>query len=119
MTFKVQSELRQVKDIEPTQMKLIKAFMQGAIYSWVKNNGNSPFAVRDLVGGENTYWEGTPLISLFKKHEAIGKNNDDANEDAGKDIGWIVKSLLDEDKREFERIEGYVNSYKCVGEIKI
>ncbi|MFZ1492655.1 MAG: hypothetical protein WAU60_04490 [Candidatus Competibacter denitrificans] len=90
--------------------------MQGAIYSWAKNRPNEPFAVRDVMGGENFFWEGTPLIALYEKHIKLGKTNDSAIEDAAKDLGWIVKSVLARDKRTY-RLEkaGLVNSYTWVG----
>ena len=47
------SELRDVHGIDDTQKRLIKTFMQGAVYCWIKNQKNEPFAVRDLMDGEN------------------------------------------------------------------
>lgn len=53
MAFKEYSELREVHGISDIHKSLIKAFMQGAVYSWVKNRKGDSFAVRDLMGGEN------------------------------------------------------------------
>ena len=53
------------------------------------------------MGGENFFWEGTPLIVLYEKHIALGKSNDSAIEDAAKDLGWLVKSVLSNDKRTY------------------
>jgi hypothetical protein len=110
------SELRDVYGISDTDKALIKAFMQGAVYCWVKNRKDEPFAVRDLMGGENFEWEGTPLHVLYEKHISGGKDNASAIEAAAKDLGWLVKSVLADDKRTFIPSKaGLVNSYHWVG----
>lgn len=115
MALTEQSELREVHGISDINKSLIKVFMQGTIYCWVKNRREEPFAVRDLMGGINTNWEGTPLQVLYDKHSEAGKDDESANEDAAKDLGWLVKSVLAEDKRIFEaRKAGLVNSYRWV-----
>jgi hypothetical protein len=113
MAIKPESELRDVHGIDNNQKTLIKAYMQGAIYSWVKNRKGESFAVRDLVGGENYNWEGTPLFVLWEKQIKLGKKGDDATTDAAKDLGWLTKTVLAEDKRTF-MVEkaGMVNSYR-------
>ena len=102
MTLLQPSEIRDVHGITNEQKDLIKAYLQGAVYSWVKNRKGEQFAARDLEGGENYEWEGTPLIVLYEKHIALGKAIDAAVEDAGKDLGWLLKAVLSEDKRHFE-----------------
>lgn len=110
------SQLRDVKGISDTEKSLIRAFMQGAIYSWAKNRKDEPFAVRDLVGGENFEWEGTPLIALYKKHINGGKDNESAIEAAAQDLGWLTKAVLAEDKRRFTAGKaGLVSHYRWVG----
>ena len=117
MTLPEGSELRRVSGLSETDRKLINAFIQGAVYCWVKNRKGEWFAVRDLVGGENTDWSGTPLQSIYQKHREAGKSRDDAFEASAKDIGWIVKAVLSEDERRFEvNAGGYTNSYRwCEG----
>ena len=116
MTFISQSKLQTVSCISDEDIQLIKAFMQGTIYSWIKNRKDEWFAVRDLMGGENFEWQGTPLYVLYLKHVNSGKNEDDAIKGAAIDLGWIVKSLLSEDKRTFEStVAGQVSTYKWVG----
>lgn len=116
MAINPESELRDVRDITNLEKSLIKAYMQGAIYSWIKNRKDEPFAVRNLAGGENYDWSGTPLIALWEKQIKLGKKGDDATEDAAKDLGWLTKTVLAEDKRTFtvEKV-GMVNSYRWVG----
>lgn len=110
------SELRDVHGITDTEKSLIKAFMQGAVYSWVKNRKDERFAVRDLVGGENFEWGGTPLVVLYEKHINLGKNNESAIEQAAKDLGWLTKSVLADDKRTFEAGDaGLARCYRWIG----
>lgn len=97
------SQLRTVKGITQKQVSLIMAFLQGAVYSWAKNRKDEQFAVRDLVGGDNFEWEGTPLIVLYEKHVALGEDNESAITDAAKDLGWLLKSVLDADKPLYNR----------------
>ena len=116
MALNPPSDLRDVRGIGDTENTLIKAFMQGAVYSWVKNRKDEPFAVRDLVGGENFDWDETPLIVLYEKHINEGKDNASAIEAAAKDLGWLVKTVLAEDKRTFIPSKaGLVNHYRWVG----
>jgi hypothetical protein len=117
MALNPSSELRDVYGISDTEKSLIKAFMQGAVYSWVKNREDESFAVRDLVGGANFDWDGTPLIVLYEKHFKAGKDKASAIEAAAKDLGWLVKTVLDEDKRTFiPSKSGLVSHYQWVGD---
>lgn len=115
MSLILDSDLRDVHGIDDDTKAQIKAFIQGAIYCWVKNRKGQPFAVRDLVGGENGNWSGTPLRALYQKHIEQGKGADVANDAAGRDIGWLVKSVLADDKRTLKtEKDGRVNSYRWV-----
>ena len=110
------SELRDVYGIDDFQKQQILAFMQGAVYCWVKNHKDEPFVVRDLMGGENFDWDGTPLYALYQKHIDAGKDNNSAIESAAKDLGWLVKTMLSDDKRTYEASKaGLVSSYRWVG----
>ena len=110
------SQLREVSGLSPDELALIRAFIQGAVYSWVKNRKGEWFALRDLVGGENFDWGGTPLQPLYDKHIAAGKSEKEAMEAAAIDIGWIAKSVLEEDRRTFSVDAGYVNKYRWDGQ---
>lgn len=110
------SALRDVHGIDDNQKRLIKAFMQGAVYCWVKNRKGEPFTLRDLVGGENFEWGGTPLLALYQKYITAGRANDSAIECAARDLGWLLKTVLEEDKRTFETAKaGLVSSYRWLG----
>src|ERR1039458_893183 len=89
--------------------------MVGYPYSWVKNRKGKKLAVRDLVGGENFEWKGTPLYVLYQKHIDAGKDNESAIKSAARDLGWLVKTVLSEDKRTFEAGKGgLVSTYRWV-----
>lgn len=116
MSLLPQSEIRDVHGIGDDQKTLIRAYMQGAAYSWVKNRKDEWFAVRDLVGGDNYDWDRTPLQVLYDKHTALGKTHDGSAEGAAKDLGWIVKRVLEDDKRTFEtKKDGLVRHYRWIG----
>jgi hypothetical protein len=110
------TKLRHKFGISDDQLHSIKCYLQGAVYCWVKNRKDEIFAARDLVGGENWDWKGTPLYCLYEKHYHAGKNDAAAIDEAGKDLGWILKSVLSEDKRRFETHEkGLTKDYRWTG----
>lgn len=62
--------------------------------------------------GENYHWGGTPLIDIFYKHE---NNSDDPVKEAGKDCGWLLKKVINDDKRNFEaKKENMIRKYRWV-----
>ncbi|KAF3984802.1 MAG: hypothetical protein HFP81_00255 [Methylococcales symbiont of Hymedesmia sp. n. MRB-2018] len=115
MALVKKSKLRKDFDISPEDLKAVKNFLQGAVYCWVKNRKDEFFAARDLMGGDNFNWRGTPLYCLYKKHIGKGKTKEAAIDEAGKDLGWVLKSVLAEDKRTFESCDkGLAKGYKWV-----
>ena len=115
MTLKVESKMRYNFKICDEDLTAIKNFLQGAVYCWIKNKEDELFAVRDLMGGENFDWDRTPLYCLYKKHKKLGKDNNGAIKEAGKDLGWILKLVLKDDKRLFESCDkGMTKGYKWV-----
>lgn len=103
-------------NLSSSDVENIKNFVQGAFYCFCKNCPNEYFAAKDLFGGENYFWQGTPLIKLYNYH--AHKRINDAGKMAGKDIGWILLDVLHYDKREFELRKGYVNEYRWTGKEK-
>ncbi len=101
MAIRPRSTIRQVKGITAEQEQLMRAYLQGAVYSWAKNRSGDQFAARDLFGGVNAKWEETPLCPLYEKHRALGKSVKKAINAAGVDCGWLLKSVLAEDRRHF------------------
>lgn len=112
------SEIRDVTGLDQAKKDAIYHFLQGAVYCWCKNRPNEWFAMRDLMGGDNYYWEGTPLLTLYQKHkDVLGKEWEDAVTGAAKDSGWLLKRVIEDDKRNFEtKKEGLVRMYKWDGD---
>jgi hypothetical protein len=109
MSLKDFSEIREVSGISPVQLTDIMNFLQGAVYCWCKNRPEEWFSIRDLMGGDNFFWDGTPLYCLYKKHENISSDPIDA---AGKDSGWILKKVIHEDKRKYDsRRDALIRQY--------
>lgn len=103
------TEIREVNGISEEQKKRILDFLQGAVYCWCKNRKDEWFAARDLLGGENYFWQGTPLLALYEKTKDVKQ--------AGKDAGWLLKKVICEDKRSFQtKKEGLVRQYRWNGD---
>ena len=115
MSLIPKTDIRNVSGIPEEKMELIRAFLQGAVYSWVKNRPGEEFRASDLVGGENFEWRGTPLYVLYEKHEEKGKSPEEAIAAAGRDLGWILKSVLEDDKRHFHAGKGWSATYRWKG----
>jgi len=112
MVLTPSSQLREVTGVCDDDRVAIRHFLQGAVYCWCKNRPHEWFSLRDLMGGENYHWEGTPMIALYRKHEA---NSPDPVKSAGKDGGWLLKSVIDDDSRTFETREAnLIREYRWV-----
>jgi hypothetical protein len=104
--------------INESEIDRIKSYLQGAVYCWCKNcktDDQIPkwFAARDLFGGDNYYWEGTPLFQLYKWHEDSGA--DDPVNMAGRDVGHLLKTFIYYDKRKFNTRKSYTREYQWTG----
>jgi len=102
MTLVLKSTIKNVTGVTNTELQRICDYLQGAVYCWCKNRSGEWFSVRELFGGENFDWKGTPMIVLFNKHKTKGKSDAVAISHAGRDAGWILKKVLEDDQREFE-----------------
>lgn len=96
------TDIKPVEGISVENLQRIKDFLQGSVRCWCKNRKGEWFFLRDLVGGDNYDWSNTPLIVLYLKHEAIEDDEDEAIKKAGYDAGWLLKTVLKEEAREFE-----------------
>jgi hypothetical protein len=56
--------------------------LQGAVYFWCKNRKNEWFAARDVLGGDNYYWQSAPMYLLCEKSENV--------EQVGKEQGVVA-----------------------------
>jgi hypothetical protein len=95
------SEVRDVPGLSDAEKLRIRDFLQGAVYCWCKNRKGDWFSLRHLMGGDNFYWQGTPLVVLFNKHIAAGSADAEAVEKAGREGGWLLKRVIADDKRAF------------------
>lgn len=96
------SKIREVKGISQSEKQRIMDYLQGAVYCWCKNHQKEWFSARDFLSAQNYNWQGTPMQVLYQKHIEKGKDSDDSVKGAGKDAGWILKKVIDQDKRSFE-----------------
>jgi len=111
------SEIREVTAITEVERQRICDFLQGAVYCWAKNRVSEWFALRDLMGGSNFFWNKTPLIILWDKHKMTGLNDDEALIAAAKDAGWLLKRVVANDRRIFEtKKDGLVRKYRWSGD---
>ena len=92
--LKGNNDVVKVTGITCAQEKAIKQFLQGAVYAWCNVNKNKSFHFRDLLGGDNFFWPGTPLSCLFDKYMSNDKDEEAALEKASKDAVMLLKSLL-------------------------
>ena len=93
-------KIKKVNGLGSSDIALIEAFLQGLVYCWCKNRKNEWFALRDLVGKENSDWTGTPLKLLYEKHVKMKKAY--PAKDAGIDAGWLLKKVISDDERPFD-----------------
>ncbi len=106
-------QIKEATGICKCETAAIKHFLQGAIYCWCKNiNQNEWFSLSELMGGKNFYWEGTPLMCLYTKHEKKGSENP-VNQ-AGIDAGWLLKAVVNNDSRKFETKKEYQKDVSMV-----
>lgn len=107
--------VKNVNGVAPTDMQRIRDFLQDSVNSWCNVKGKAWFAARDLVGGGNADWRGTPLYELYDRYIRSGKDTDYAYDQAGKDLGHILKSVLKDDPRTFITDgDGDVRRYQLV-----
>ncbi|MBR3699812.1 MAG: hypothetical protein IKM85_09895 [Bacteroidales bacterium] len=108
---------RAVHGIDENRLHEMRLFLQGAVYCWCKNRKDEPFAARDLLGGDNYFWEATPMETLFLYYRnGNDDNNEYAVEEAGKAAGRLLYQMLRDDKREFETWVEYTRMYRWTGE---
>ena len=103
--------INNINSVHGSEKKRAKAFLKKKVYCWCKNQPDKEFAARDLVGGKNKNWNGTPLQKVYKHHRH-SKSIEKAYTQAGIDVGWLLKGVLHDDERCFELIKRDVNHYK-------
>lgn len=81
---------------------MILAFLQGVVYQWIlehKDDVKPSFVARDMLGGFNNNWEGTPLQFLYDYYYDKTKDDDYSRKQAAQDAGWALKEMLKNDSR--------------------
>lgn len=125
-TNEVVTRYHNVTQLDEHQRALILAYLQGMVNMWITINGTKIFAVRDFVGGQNYYWGGTPLISIWNDCQATAKQkypNADQEEidkiahaQSAIAAGHFLKRVLIESKHNFTENKGVVKNYAWQGE---
>lgn len=101
--------IRNVSGLSPLEKAMVRAYLQGCVYSWCKNNQSQDgseepkwFKAQYFLGEDNYYWQGTPLFCLYAKRlRQYDGDSEKAVEQAARDAGHLLKALLLEDKRYF------------------
>ena len=110
------NKVRRVHGITTAQYQAIRAFLQGAVYCWCINRREDPFVARDLVGGDNKDWRGTPLMVLYEYYlDGNDDNYDYAVTETGKAVGRLLFEVLANDRRVFDTWEDYTRTYRWMG----
>lgn len=86
----------------PADIEVIKVYMLGAVNAFCNVKPDEPFSARILFGGNNRNWGDTPMQKLYDYQLKEGKTYDEAFELAARDAGWLLKTILNDDSREFE-----------------
>lgn len=119
MIINEKTKVIEVEGISATSKRRIYDFLQGSVYCWCKNRKDEWFAARDLVGGENFYWDGTPLLALYKKHVKLGSA--DPVVSAAMDLGLMLRQVIEKDKRRFttkkvKQLKYHIRKYQWDGD---
>lgn len=87
-----------------------KTYIMGVVHGFCNNNDNQHFSVQLLFGGENKDWRGTPLQVIYEYYAQKGYA--DAAERAARDVGWLLKAVLQEDRNLlYDEVDGYTKEY--------
>lgn len=100
------SKVYAVRNLAPADEKGIVGFLRNVVDDWCRNSSGAWFGLRDLMGGANKDWGGTPLQVLYDRHAATSPP-DKALKKAAVDGGRLLKQVLDRDTRFFEAEKGY------------
>lgn len=113
MILNFDDKIRNVYGLTEEEERGIKHYLKGMVYCWCNKCRDEWFSLRDLVGGDSYYWQGTPMFVLFEKY-SLNFADEQAVNMAGKDVGWMLMKILEEDNRKFETRKGYTREYKYV-----
>lgn len=105
------SSLRSISaQISEGDMNCAKTYIMGVVHGFCNNNENQHFSVQILFGGENKDWRGTPLQVIYEYYAQKGYF--DADKRAARDVGWLLKTVLQEDKKLlYDEKKEYIKEY--------
>ena len=106
MSFIRSNRVRNITGLTNAQEQRIRDFLQGAVYDWFKNHQNEWFSLRDLMGGANTNWTGTPMEELYEKHIKLRKTAPKAVKQAGIDGGHVLARVMELDRHRYDFRQG-------------
>lgn len=89
---------KHVRGISQECLDKMIAQLKGLVVGYCTNNPYRQFSVRNILGGENFVWVGTPLQGLYDKHINEGKSDAEAIAAAGQDAGRLLKRAIIEMK---------------------
>lgn len=115
------SVYRNVLILDEKDLKPMRDYLLGAVKAWCKDRKEQWFAARDILGGANYYWQGTPLYKLFEYYrDHSNQDVENAVTQAGRSAGHLLKRVLIEDKKRNNetRVE-YTRQYRWVGDENI
>ena len=100
------------------ELQRMRDYLLGAVHVWCRDRHGIWFAARDLLGGANYFWQGTPLMRLYEYYllQSDGDNGY-AITQAGRAAGHLLKRVLIEDtKRTYETRRAYTREYRWIGD---
>ena len=109
---------RNVNGFSEDELQRMCDYLLGAVQSWCRDRHGEWFAARDLLGGPNYYWQGTPLFRLYEFYmERSNGDWDYSVSQAGRAAGNLLKRVLINDpKRLYETRTQYTREYRWVGD---
>lgn len=100
--------------LSDNEIELCKAYIKGAVHGFCNTNKGEHFSVLSLFGGDNRLWYDTPLQMIYDYYERNKVNNEPPSKSAGKDVGRLLKIVLEKDKYNYMEINAFNNEYyKC------
>ncbi|MDR0330639.1 MAG: hypothetical protein LBH93_02895 [Chitinispirillales bacterium] len=72
----------------------IKNCFLGSVLASTKLLPNDSFSIKKLFGGKNGDWSETPLQELYDHYARLGNDETTAMDNARKDAGKLLKTLL-------------------------
>jgi len=117
-----ETKSRDIEGLSPDAHRRIMDFLRGAVYAWCITRKRDWFSLKDLFGGINYRWQGTPLAILneIRASTPSTMSTTGGADTAGRDAGILLKRVLIEDeRRSFKTMkEGTTRKYCWTGDDK-